>query len=523
MQTFGELPACEWGADSQPTVPDLDGSLSLPNSRGVVRLVSPDGQLVDVLVYGDEPAPAPGWQGLPAQLYTRGVAAASGQVWQRKRDVTTGLPVDTDRAADWAGDLADLTWGRRIRLPGWSGWDAATLLQPAAGQATATIVTAVGPEGLYQPIAERIGAAAATIDLSIYTLEHPNLAQLLADAARRGVRVRVLLDGGPPGGITPLQKWCVRQIAAAGGEVRYLAVTSDAPAGYKKRYRYTHAKFGVIDGRLALVGTENFNRDAMPLPSAAPVGRRRGFYVLTDAPPVVAALQQIFAGDWAPERFFDLRPYDPADPKYGDPPPDFVLPPAPLYPVTAAPFAAPLVVTGNSRFAVASAPENALRPDTGLHALIARAGPGDEIVAMQLYENKHWGATTSDPIADPNPRLQALIDAARRGATVRLLLDSFFDDPDDLRNNRATVEYVRTVASQEHLPLAARVGNPTLGGIHAKMVLLRLGDERWSAVGSLNGGEVSHKLNREVLLLLDEPATYARLHAVFEHDWLLGE
>lgn len=33
----------------------------------------------------------------------------------------------------------------------------------------------------------------------------------------------------------------------------------------------------------------------------------------------------------------------------------------------------------------------------------------------------------------------------------------------------------------------------------------------WSAVGSLNGGEVSHKLNREVVLLVDAPAIHARL------------
>ena len=126
---------------------------------------------------------------------------------------------------------------------------------------------AVGPEGLYQPLAQLLGAATATIDLSVYSLEHPQLADLLAAAARRGVHVRILLDGAPPGGITTLQKWCVAQVAAAGGDMRYLAVAPDAPAGYKKRYRFTHAKFGVIDNRLALVGTENFTQDSMPVPA----------------------------------------------------------------------------------------------------------------------------------------------------------------------------------------------------------------------------------------------------------------
>ncbi len=41
---------------------------------------------------------------------------------------------------------------------------------------------------------------------------------------------------------------------------------------------------------------------------------------------------------------------------------------------------------------------------------------------------------------------------------------------------------------------------------------------RTSLLGSLNGGEVSHKINREVVLL-DHPAVYDRLQEVFLHDW----
>ena len=52
-------------------------------------------------------------------------------------------------------------------------------------------------------------------------------------------------------------------------------------------------------------------------------------------------------------------------------------------------------------------------------------------------------------------------------------------------------------------------------------MLVRLGNETWSAVGSLNGGETSHKLNREVVLMIDSPAVFARLHQVFLHDWEL--
>jgi cardiolipin synthase A/B len=51
--------------------------------------------------------------------------------------------------------------------------------------------------------------------------------------------------------------------------------------------------------------------------------------------------------------------------------------------------------------------------------------------------------------------------------------------------------------------------------------LVRVGGETWSAIGSLNGGEVSHKLNREVVLMVDGPMIYGRLLEVFQHDWAL--
>jgi hypothetical protein len=87
---------------------------------------------------------------------------------------------------------------------------------------------------------------------------------------------------------------------------------------------------------------------------------------------------------------------------------------------------------------------------------------------------------------------------------VRLLLDSFFDDEDGLRSNRATADYLHMLAQAEGLDLEVRVGW-----------------EHWLALGSLNRREISHKLNREVVLMVDHPAVYARLLGVFWWDWEL--
>lgn len=520
--SFGEEARCAWSfADNGAEL--LSTSLSLNNSGSVITLLDDQRRVVDVLRYGNAAQTAEGWLGAPADAYTRGSITAFGQVWRRKVDPLSGLPIDTDAASDWAGDLADLAWGRRVYQPGWGGWSREDGLWPWSGVESASWTVAVGPEGLYRPMLRFLESASHSLDLSLYTLEHPSLAAALVAAVQRGVRVRILLDGAPPGGITDLQKWCVRQIAEAGGEVYYMAVADHAPRGYRRRYRYLHAKYGIADDSRVFVGTENLTLNAMPEPAESPVGGRRGVYLFTDAPGVVAALRRLFDFDRRPTVFADLRPFEAAHPQYGAPPPDFTLPPPPFFPVAEAPFGEALQVSGVIPFWVVSAPENAMRPDVGLQALLHRAGVGDEIVFVQMYEHKFFGDPSSNPIADPNPRLEAAIEAARRGARVRLLLDSFFDDPDALRSNRATVEYVRMLAAAEGLDLDARVGNPTGGGIHAKLILARIGGQWWSAVGSLNGGEVSHKLNREVVLMAEHPGIYSRLYSVFERDWGLSQ
>ena len=102
---------------------------------------------------------------------------------------------------------------------------------------------------------------------------------------------------------------------------------------------------------------------------------------------------------------------------------------------------------------------------------------------------------------------------------MRVLLDSFFDELEAMPSNQATVEYLATIANAEGIDIIGATGNPTGGGIHAKWLLANVGGVKWSAVGSLNGGEISHKVNREVVLLVDQPGIYDRLLAVFMHDW----
>jgi hypothetical protein len=137
---------------------------------------------------------------------------------------------------------------------------------------------------------------------------------------------------------------------------------------------------------------------------------------------------------------------------------------------------------------------------------------------VQFYEQVHWGPSSGTPETDPNLRLEAYIEAARRGAKVRILLNSY-PFGDYLEENQRTAAYLRTTAQQEGLDLQVRLGNPTHLGLHSKLVLARIGGQGYVHVGSINGSEVASKVNRELALQIRSDAAYAYLEAVFEHDW----
>lgn len=518
--TFGVKPACEYGGDTDSAVPDLTGSaLQFANTGGRVTLLHPQGIYSDTLVYEGGEINVPGWSG-PAVYPFRPSTnfGEEGQLLYRKPDQVTGLPVaDTDRRVDWAQDPDDFSDGRRTQYPGWS---LGRFFVPSVVTETANLQVIVAPDHSYAAMHALLAAAEHSIQFEGYTFDNARLGELIVGKVAAGVAVTLALEGSPPGGVSDQQRWIVQRIVQAGGHVYYLR--ADRANGIHKRYAYQHGKFWVLDGRLALIGSENLNPEAFPDDDKTDgTFGRRGVYVATDAPSVVAAVQSYMAADIAPGVHGDVWAWDPADPTLGAPPASFTpsyTSGGIFYPVQKP---EPLRVQGTFTFQVISSPEQALRTHDSLLGLIAQAGQGDTLLIEQLYENLYWGAESSNVQNDPNPRLEAYVAAARRGARVRVLLDAYFDNQDlnSPRSNLRTVEYLNARAGAEGLDLQARRRNPTGQGIHNKMVLAEIGGRGWVIVGSLNGGEVSAKLNRELALKVASDEAYAYLADVFWCDW----
>lgn len=551
-RTFGEAPDWAWagtalgdwpagaGAGVVAALTTPSARLRLANGGAWLRFAAPDGRLVDAVRYADAPAPAeppaPGWRGPAVAPYALPGVSTAEQVLYRKLDPLLGRPVsDTDTAADWASDTADPVLGQRARLP---GWDLEGRLSPlrvplqpprpgddGPAPADGAIELAVAPDALLPFLRRHLGSATVSIDLAAYTFDNPDLADVIAERARDGVRVRLMVDGAPAGGQTPAQRWCLARIAAAGGEVR----TMDRGGDVRPRYASYHAKVIVIDGATLLIGTENPGLGAAPQP-----GRpgRRGVFAALAQPDAVAWAAALLADDLDAARHADVRPFQPDHPTRGAPAADY-RPPRPADVAgTYAPLAPDTARLGDvSALTLLSAPENVLHPTAGLAALVARAAAGDPVRVAQLREAWTWGPAEEAGLdasqATTNPRLAAYLAAARRGARVRILLDGRFDDGGP-NSNRDAAARLNAIARAERLDLEARLADPAGGGLHAKLVLVALAPRRdaaawaashWVHLGSWNGTEVSAKANREAAVQFESADGHAFLARVFDADW----
>jgi cardiolipin synthase len=516
---FGFKPDYEYGG-TDPTVPDLAlaGNLALANTGDQLVLKDNASTIVDSVVYEGGATTGTDWSGTGIERYDQGYFGQEGQVLYRKLDQATGLPVaDTDASADWAQATDDDVNGKKVMYP---GWDLERYFFTAAFTETATVTYTVAPDSIYETVVAEINEANESIYYEGYTFNNAHLADAIVArmTANPGMTVTILLEGEPVGGVVDQEKWICQQIEIAGGQVYFMY--TDADSDVHDRYDYQHGKWMIIDEKVLLTGSENLNYSSMPADDKSDgTSGNRGVWLITDAPGAIAHALDVFRQDLDPTNHKDLFRWTAGDATYGAPPGDFTPDYSSGGTAYTAPFTIPLVISGTFAFEMVQSPENSLRDSDSLLGMVDRAGNGDTVLVEQLYEYKFWGPTSSNPTDDPNPRLEAYIDAAREGAAVRILLDSAFDDPGDVRSNTAACNYVNGIAASESISVECRTGNPTGSGIHNKMVLVLAGGQGYIHTGSINGSENSSKNNREMAVQLKSTEAYNYLANVFWHDW----
>ena len=93
-----------------------------------------------------------------------------------------------------------------------------------------------------------LGSAQETIDVQMYVFTAGELKKALADAVRRGVRVRVILEPRIDSNLATAS-----ELRASGVEVRWASMS----------FANTHSKLAIIDNRKVLVGSINWSKHAL--------------------------------------------------------------------------------------------------------------------------------------------------------------------------------------------------------------------------------------------------------------------
>ncbi|WP_137287113.1 phospholipase D-like domain-containing protein [Halorussus salinisoli] len=323
---------------------------------------------------------------------------------------------------------------------------------------------------------ETLRRAESRVLLAGYTFASVRVADALAAAARRGVEVRVLVDGAPVGGLPRREAKLLDSLVARGVEVRVLG-------GERARYDFHHAKYAVADDR-ALVLTENWK------PSGTGGHSNRGWGAVVRNETAVNRLAELFEADagWrgatAWSEFRHGRSFDPADD----------APANDSYPSEVA-----------SRNVNVSSSSLLIAPDNAEDALLSVLDSADESIRVQQVAI--GGRRTG--------LLRATLRAARRGVEVEILLSSAWYVEED---NRKLVEWLNDRAESEGLALEARMANPRgrYEKIHAKGVVV---DDETAVVGSLNWNNHSARENREVVVVLRGEEVGGYYAEAFDSDW----
>ncbi len=368
-------------------------------------------------------------------------------------------------AVYWAGD----TDGRGVTA--WRPLGATD--RPVIRGGPGTVRAFVLPDAPGVPV-ETVRGADRRILLAGYTFTSKRVSDALAAAMRRNVTVRVLVEGGPVGGMSQRQARRLDRLADAGANVSVVD-------GERARVRYHHAKYAVVDDQ-ALVTTENWK------PAGTGGHASRGWGAVTTQPDVVAGLVATFRADAG---WYDAVPWE----RYRQ----------------NASFVAESASTG--RFGTQFVPRQIPVDRTRLLVAPDNAEPAVREVLADADESI-WVEQVS--VGGVNqPFVRESVAAARRGVRVRILLSGAWYVREE---NRRIADRLNRVARRDGLDLEVKIVDPRgrFARIHAKGAVVD-GDQ--VLLGSLNWNNNSARANREVALILEGEEVGSYYQAVVRADW----
>ncbi len=306
-----------------------------------------------------------------------------------------------------------------------------------------------------------VAEAEHSLDVVLYRLDADKygvaFARALTDAAKRGVRVRLILDQIGTWRRPRRALWKLRQ---AGGEIHFFSPVPRLRATGRFNLR-NHRKMVLVDGRKIWSGGRNVGATYLAAQDRPATWRDLSF---TLEGPVLQHYGEVFEADWA---------------KQTGTPPDRT---APVPPVEGGGALVQLVPSGPDM------------RDDGLHDMLVHA--------IHTARERVWIAT---PYFLPTDQLfHALTSAARLGRDVRLIVPA--------RSNQRVADIARGDYLRELEEAGGQVLRHQGNMMHAKAMLF----DDVAMVGSANFDIRSMLLNFETSLMLYDPDSVAGIDAWFQ-------
>lgn len=410
-----------------------------------------------------------------------------------------------------------------------------------------SLEVAEAPSTALSLTSKAIQGARHSILLNIYEMTSPEITDALVEKIHAGVKVVILEEGQPVRGMSVagrrVQQRLINAMRSSNPQSRLFEMTSKV--GPKRRFRFNHGKYAIIDGNQLLLGSENYS----PTGQAKPGARgNRGWQVLVHEKAIANEYESVFAQDsnLAAGDMFDLtelgvacRPgipgcYDsfqnllttwlqvgqrsdaqsPNEEQrqhipYNEDARTVVKP--------YAPWDVPQTLEATHATRITS-------PDSSLSGLLHLLGSATHSIDLeQMTFAPGW-----DKVQLVSPLLEAVVLAARRGVKVRVLLNDerVFDEPGQepgKHKNDLTVAQLNAIAAEENLPLIARIADLKKMGvtyIHNKGALV---DGNKTLISSINWNMNSVTKNREGAVVITSPEVYNHYRRLFDNDWSRSE
>jgi cardiolipin synthase A/B len=340
-----------------------------------------------------------------------------------------------------------------------------------------------GSGEFFPALVEAIDGAARRVRLETYIFDvtgaGADVAVALEQAARRGVSVKVLVDGF---GSAPLAGQWQQRFAQSGVEWRVYSPLGRLGVLWPGSWRRLHRKLCVVDGQIAFCGGINILDDFHD-PNYGALASPRFDFAVKASGPLVADAEAAMAHLWQRLQALrgirrvrlagalgSLRAY--------------ATRPRPR----AAPTAAPGPPLSRAMLVLRDNLRNRTRIERAYRRAIGRAR--EEIIIANAY------------FVPGGKMRRALVSAARRGVRVRLLLQGRYE------------YFMQYYASRPIYGALLRAGveiyeyAPSF--LHAKVAVI---DGRWATVGSSNLDPLSLLLAREANVVVDDAAFSAQLRS----------